>query len=111
MLPTCCRIPVLMGILALAVPSALRAEDKWIDLSTLDAWKQSTTGWRMVGGVALDPKDAKKLVDEPGSGVMYNGPNFKGSKNLVTKEPFGDVEIHAEFNVPKGSNSGIKFQT
>jgi len=111
MMPTCLRIPFLLGISVLALPLAVRAEDKWIDLSTLDAWRAPTTGWRIVGGVSLDPKDPKKLADEPGSGVMYNGPNFKASKNIVSKESFGDVEIHAEFNIPKGSNSGIKFQT
>ncbi len=41
--------------------------------------------------------------------MIYNGPTGR-AKNLISKESFGDVELHIEFNVPKGSNSGVKFQ-
>ncbi|WP_435021902.1 3-keto-disaccharide hydrolase [Tundrisphaera sp. TA3] len=105
------NLALMFGLSLLAWSAPLRAGDGWVDLSTLDAWKEPTAGWSIVGGVKLDPSDAKKLVAEPGSAVMYNGPDFKKSKNIVSKESFGDVEIHAEFVVPKGSNSGIKFQT
>ena len=30
--------------------------------------------------------------------------------NIVTNASFGDVEAHLEFMLPKGSNSGIKFE-
>ena len=62
-----------------------------------------------MGDVRLDPKEPKKLAAEPGSAAIYNGPAGK-AKDLTSKETFGDVELHAEFVVPKGSNSGIKFQ-
>jgi hypothetical protein len=29
--------------------------------------------------------------------------------DLYTKEKYGDVELHMEFCIPKGSNSGVKF--
>ena len=101
-------LAVLFLVLAV-VPSGHSDDSAWIDLTALDAWKPPIEGWSTVGSVALDPKDPKKLAVEPGQGVIYNGPTGRG-KNLISKESFGDVELHAEFNIPKGSNSGIKFQ-
>ena len=109
-MPRSFRVMMLTGVLMSSFAAIVRAEDGWVDLLSLDAWKGSTSGWSMVGGVALDATDPRKLEGEPGSGVMFNGPDYKKSKNLVSHETFGDVEIHAEFVVPKGSNSGIKFQ-
>ena len=39
---------------------------------------------------------------------MINGEKGNAA-DLYTKEKFGDVEVHLEFCIPKGSNSGIKF--
>jgi hypothetical protein len=87
------------------------SKDGWIELvgtSGLDVWK-ATTGWQAVGNVALDPENPKKLAGAAGTGVIFNGPLGR-APNLVTKQSFGDVEVHLEFNVPKGSNSGIKLE-
>lgn len=40
------------------------------------------------------------------AGTMLNGPAGK-TKNIVTEEKFGDVELYLEFMIPKGSNSGV----
>src|SRR5262249_28454206 len=45
---------------------------------------------------------------KPGTGVFVNGPAGRIS-DLITKQSFGDLEIHVEFLIPKGSNSGVKF--
>ena len=74
----------------------------------LDAWKMPHGDWQQVGGVELDPKNAKKLLAKDGKGVWYNGPKGR-TANLFSKQKFSDVELHLEFNIPKGSNSGIKF--
>src|SRR6266516_1751770 len=74
----------------------------------LDVWKTPHGDWTQVAGVALDPKNAKKLVAQDGKGVWYNGPKGR-TANLHSKQKFADVEVHLEFNIPKGSNSGIKF--
>ncbi len=37
-----------------------------------------------------------------------NGEKGRAS-DLYTKERYGDIEIHLEFYIPKGSNSGVKF--
>lgn len=63
-------------------------------------------GWREVGGVALDPQDARKLIPEPGTGVLFSPGK---AAYLLSREPLGDVEVRVEFMVPKGSNSGVYF--
>lgn len=74
----------------------------------LAAWKEPHGDWQQVAGVEIDPKNPRKLVAKEGKGVWYNGP--KGNaRNLFSKQKFADVEIHLEFNIPQGSNSGIKF--
>lgn len=96
----------------LGAANAQEAKDNQIDLlaEKLAAWKEPHGDWQEVGGVELDPKNPRKFLAREGKGVWYNGP--KGNaKNLFTKQKFADVEIHLEFNIPKGSNSGIKFHS
>jgi hypothetical protein len=102
---------LLVALLATGlVPDRTLADDEgWIDLSALQAWKPPTGAWAVVGGVALDPKNPRYLVAKPGSGVIYNGPSGR-TTNLISKQAFGDVEVHVEFLVPKGSNSGVKLE-
>jgi hypothetical protein len=71
----------------------------------LAAW-QPVKGWKEVGGVTLDPKDPKKLTITPGTGVIASAGK---ADYLLTKDNYGDVEVHVEFVVPKGSNSGVYF--
>ncbi len=63
-------------------------------------------GWQEVGGVSLDPQDARAFKADPGTGVFYSPGK---AAYLCTREAYGDVEVHIEFNVPKGSNSGVYF--
>ena len=74
----------------------------------LAAWKTPHGDWTQIADVELDPKNPKKLLAKDGKGVWYNGPKGR-TANLFSKQKFGDVEVHLEFNIPKGSNSGIKF--
>ncbi len=97
------------SFLALASLSWSDEAPSWVELTNFDAWKSPVEGWSMVGSAGLDPTNAKLLAVESGTGVIYNGPTGR-AKNLTSKESFGDVELHLEFNVPKGSNSGVKFQ-
>ncbi len=85
----------------------------WIDLTDdadLAAWKTPHGEWERVASVALRPDNDRFLAAESGGGpVLYNGARGR-TPNLNTREWFGDVELHAEFLVPRGSNSGIKFE-
>ncbi|MCP4376755.1 MAG: DUF1080 domain-containing protein [bacterium] len=81
-----------------------------VKLVGLDAWKgqRGDTGkWKDVGDVGLDPANAKKLATKAGKGIIDNGGR---TRNILSKEEFGDIEAHIEFMVSKGSNSGVYFQ-
>lgn len=73
------------------------------DLAT---WRKPTGAWLIAGTVALAADNPKLLTTGPGAGVLVNGPKGQTS-NLVSSEEFGDAEIHVEWLVPKGSNSGV----
>ena len=87
------------------------ADAPWTELfagDKLDAFAGKTDGWAWAKGVTLDPANPKKLKFEAGAGVLVNGE--KGTaRDLYTKEKYGDLEIHVEFLIGKGSNSGVKF--
>jgi hypothetical protein len=104
-------LTALLVPLALAAP-AWAADDGWIDLSSnaqaREAWQKLDKDWRVAGSVALDPKNPRKLVSEPGDGILVN--NVKGrAHDLLTKQKFDDAEVHVEFLIPRGSNSGVKM--
>ena len=54
-------------------------------------------------------KNATRLVHKEWKRVIVNGRSGK-TRNLLTKEDFGDIEAHFEFKIPKGSNSGVKLE-
>jgi hypothetical protein len=94
----------------LSIPAGHAADGEWQDLFAkgLDAFKMPHGAWTEVAGVELDPANPRKLLAKAGHGIHYNGP--KGRTNdLYTKDKYGDLEVHLEFLIPKGSNSGIKF--
>lgn len=96
---------------------SMAVEAGWIDLmggsaTGLDAFKKPTGYWKQTDSVEIDPADPKKLKWTESSektGIWVNGPTGK-TNNLVTNQTFGDVELMLEFNVPVGSNSGVKLQ-
>ena len=103
------RLLILL-VLAGAFPAAA-ADAPGTDLfagDKLDAFRGKTDGWAWAKAVTLDPANPRKLAFEPGSGILVNSP--KGTApDLYTKEKYGDVEVHVEFLISKGSNSGVKF--
>src|SRR5437870_5522652 len=71
----------------------------------LEKWKKPTA-WLVAGEASLDAADGKKLSWKDGAGVIVNGKDGKAA-NLFTVDEFGDCELHVEFMVSKGSNSGV----
>ncbi len=74
---------------------------------TFDAWHVGGD-WYEAGDAMVDPHDSRRLAGKPGTGVMINGKTGR-TRSLVTKRNFDDVELHLEFMVAKGSNSGVIF--
>jgi hypothetical protein len=99
---------IVFSAFAASVPAK---EDDWVQLigdKGLEAWKEPSKDWLKGGDAELDPKDPKRLAVKPGKGVFLNG--TKGTtKDLISKQKFGDIEAHVEFMIPKGSNSGVKL--
>jgi hypothetical protein len=66
--------------------------------------------WVVCDEVRLDPADPGRLVAIRSGGstssVLLCGGDGRGS-DIMTRETFGDYQLHIEFTVPKGSNSGI----
>lgn len=104
-------LPALAALL-FCVALGVAEEAKWIPLAAgnLDAFKKTDAQWFFTDEVKTDPENPKKLTANAGTGSIFvNG--IKGRAiDLVTKEEFGDCEVHVEFLIPKGSNSGVKLQ-
>jgi len=87
-----------------------KSADAWIDLMKPDVWKKHDPAWIVADEVKLDPEKNTRLKAEKKEGgkVWLNGEKGR-LPNLITKESFGDCEIHVEFLIAKNSNAGIKF--
>jgi len=87
-------------------------EDGWIDLMKPEAWKKFDPGWIITATpeVKLDPEKETRLkaVAIKDGNVWLNGEKGRLS-NLITKQSFGDCQVHVEFLIARRSNAGIKF--
>jgi hypothetical protein len=104
----CFVVGLLAGCVAAVLsPVAASAADQPAALSgSLDGFKDPTDGWSICGEVKLDPNNPKKLLNEPGQGILFSGGQ---GKDLATKETYADCEVELEFMIPKGSNAGVKL--
>ena len=87
------------------------AEGSWIELipqGNLDAFVKPSPKLVWTDKVELDAKNPKKLNSSSEKGIILFNNNDR-IPDLITKQSFGDHEIHMEFMVAKGSNSGIKM--
>jgi len=80
-----------------------------VESPQLSDFRQPLGAWQTASEVALDPDAPKQLAITDGEGLITNGATGK-TKNLLTRAEYGDLEVHAEFFIPPGSNSGIYLQ-
>ncbi len=64
----------------------------------------SGKGWKALGGWKSYGNRTEKW--DLGSAEISNGPVGKAN-NIYTADTFGDLELWVEFQIPKGSNSGV----
>ena len=99
-------------LIALIPSNGVARDDGWINLigdKELEAWDARADEWLIGGDAELDSTNAKRLVAKSGKGVILNGK--KGNAHdLRSKQKFGPIEARVEFLIPKGSNSGVKFE-
>ena len=74
----------------------------------VDAWHNSDQ-WDPAGDAMLNPDNSRRLAGKPGTGVLINGKNGKCPSLVTKRRDYRDVEVHLEFMVAKGSNSGVIF--
>jgi len=80
----------------------------------LDGWKprnpQAKKVWVVCDDVRLDPAQPERLLPVgPGgspTAALLCGQDGRGS-DIMTTEEFYDYQLHLEFTVPRGSNSGV----
>jgi hypothetical protein len=61
-------------------------------------------GWKPLGG--WKSYGNRTVQWDLASAEISNGPNGKAN-NIFTTDTFGDLELWVEFQIPKGSNSGV----
>jgi hypothetical protein len=100
------RYPAIL--LSLTVPVLAQAPAiELFDGEDMDGWHNAKASlWSAVENVKVDPADPKAFMAKPGKGVMLNTAGER-TVNIWTEKEFADCKLHAEFCVPKGSNSGI----
>jgi 3-keto-disaccharide hydrolase len=93
------------------------ASEGWKPLfngKNLEGWKFRNPAarkvWVACDQVRLDPANPARLLPVGSGGepaaVLLCGDDGRGS-DIMTTEDFGDYQLHLEFTVPKGSNSGV----
>jgi len=124
-MPRLTRRSVLASAAALAARGTLR---RWAsaDDSRFAGWRPIFNGFDLTGwtfrnpgakavwvvcdDVKLDPSNPGRLLPVGKGGTpdsaLLCGDDGRGS-DLMTREHFTDYELHLEFTVPKGSNSGV----
>jgi hypothetical protein len=78
----------------------------------LSAFRKPTGEWASVDAIVPNPNNDRALAagGKPDAPTVYNGPKGTTS-NVFTEFEHGDLAAHIEFMIPKGSNSGIYFQS
>jgi len=99
---------VLIAVLPGLPSGAARAAEEggWTQLGP--GALRNSEQWLVAGDAALKAGQPRLLAGRPGKGVLINGKVGK-CPSLLTKQVFRDVELHVEFMVAKGSNSGVIF--
>jgi len=78
-----------------------RRDDEIVDMIS-----EEPIGWQVAGSVSLNSEDPRKFTIHPGEGILVNN-QYEQAPNILTEITHGDCELHIEFAVPQGSNSGV----
>jgi hypothetical protein len=101
---------LLASLVLFIVSSSAPAEDKGrIDLTNLESWRKPVGDWLLADSAGLDPDNPRLLTAKSGKAILVNGRKGR-ERDLLSKQEFGDLEVHVEFLISRGSNSGVKLQ-
>lgn len=82
-----------------------------LDEKGMNAFKEVSDNWKLVGSVYADRNQDKILLSENGTEFLINSPEEAKKENLYTIFEHGDMELELDVMMPKGSNSGLYFQS
>lgn len=82
-----------------------------ITLNDLNGFTTDGSNWLIVGKSLSDFTKKHDLQVEEGTGVLVNTNKEEKNLHLFSAFEHGDMELDIEFMMPKGSNSGIYFQS
>lgn len=108
----------LLLVVALAVPADDAKEDSRLLFNGKDLTGWTFRGgekaagkskWLVVSAVQLKEGMPARFDAKEGTGVLLSGDDGRGV-DLLSDLEHGDCELHVEFTVTKGSNSGVYFQ-
>lgn len=99
-------LPLFLALTAAAAAAVAAEPVELFNGQHLTGWHLPTGTWKAHQSVVLDPANPKAFFAKPGTGILINSTGGK-TVNLMSQQEFGDCELHVEFNVAKGSNSGI----
>ena len=104
------HLATLLLLVAIAFPASAQEDLTSIDLSTLDAFRPAAGNWQLAGDLKVDRSLDRHLESRQGAGILVNLPADGARDNLFSVMGHGDIELHLEFLMPKGSNSGVYLQ-
>ncbi|SFD19905.1 protein of unknown function [Algibacter lectus] len=99
-----------LSVLVLTILTGINLSFSQIKLKDLEDFRTPQGDWFEVKSVEVDSVNYQFLNFKKGAGFFVNGEIGK-TEHIETQESYGDVELHIEFLLPKGSNSGIYFQS
>jgi len=106
-------LPVLMLPIIALMGMAQEEQSGLVNLfngKDMSQWENLWTPskWLVASTVTLQESDPSQFEIQEGEGIMVNGDGK--TCNILSKQLHGDCQLHIEFNVPEGSNSGVYFQ-
>lgn len=104
---TCRPLFIALTFCFSSLPCFAEPSQKSLDLLPLSAWTEIGE-WAHASAIEGSSTEKKWKSVTEGDAILYNGDPGK-TTNIVSKAPHGDVELIAEFMIPKSSNSGIYF--
>ena len=81
-----------------------------VPLDDLSFFQAPSGNWKIAGNVTADLDKNESLKLKQGKGVLVNDPGGKHGEDLRTAGEYGDFDLHLEFMMARGSNSGIYLQ-
>src|SRR5262245_6401523 len=98
---------------ASCTPSPPSAPGRWMNLTATatarEAWAGLNEKWIITDRVTIDPASPRELRAAASPGAILVTAQDGPASNLVTKQHFTDLDVHVEFLIPRGSNSGVKL--